>query len=135
MLLNRQLKRNFIHIVFSQIFVQINSKIFLCSELDPYIDSWLFLDVTNDWIELKIFFSFVWLNYLETHWNLTFVVKNQFLSVYVVQQTNLKVIQLFLNSNWNLSASPYNSELYWGRMHKIAYINLEFALEYSNLRG
>lgn len=133
MLLDWHLERNLINVLINQIFIQINTKIFFSTKFDPNIDSGLFLNVTNNWIEFKVFFRFIWLDNFETHWNLTIIVKYKFFSVNMIQKTNLKIIQSLLNTNRNLSASTNDLEFYWRWVDKITYVNLKLCLENPNL--
>ena len=62
------------------------------------------MNVTNNWIELKVFFSLRGLAHTEAHGCFTAVEKRQFLAVDMTQQTNLKIVKLMLYKHRNLHA-------------------------------
>lgn len=126
------MKWNLIQIGVDQIFIQVNSKIFFSTKLDPNINPWLFLNVSNYWIELKIFFRFVWLNDFKAHWDLSIVVKYKFFSINMIKQTNLKIIQRFFDTYWNFSANAYHFKDDRWRMNKIIDVNFKLSFENSN---
>ncbi len=125
------MKGDLVNVLVCHVFAQVDSEILLGSEFYPDIDPGLFLDVSDNWVKLEIFLSLIGLNYFEAHRNLSIIVKDQFLPVNMVQQTNLKVIQVLLNTNRNFCACSWNLEFYRWWVNKIADINLKFSLKYS----
>ncbi len=89
---------------------QVYHDILISCKFHPNIKGRLLLNVPNDWVKLKVFFCLGRLGHFETHGALWFIVKSQFLSIYVSQQANLKVVWLVLHSHWHFHALSFNSD-------------------------
>jgi hypothetical protein len=56
---------------------------------------------------------------LNLHGILTTIVKDNLLSVNVIKEAYLEIVNLLLHIYWHFSAEPPNLYLTWRRMHKI----------------
>ena len=104
MLLDVHLERNGEEIRRGDVLTKKGGEIFIGCEFDPDIQGSLFLDVTDNGVELEVLFCFGGLQHLETHGALASVVESDLLSVDVTQEAYLEIIFLALDADWYLDA-------------------------------
>lgn len=84
LIFNFDFERDLVNIFGNHVVIELNLQLLACDKFDPYVDFWLFLNITDDRTELEIFFKCLRLRHLETHWHVSCIEDNQFLTIYVI---------------------------------------------------
>ena len=85
LVLNLDFERYFIKVFTHNVVTQMDLQLFVGDKFNPYVDLGLFLDIADDWAELKILLNRLRLANFKTHRHIPGVINHQFLAVNMIQ--------------------------------------------------